>query len=64
MNKNEDFIDHICDLYGDYYDDTEEDSSIGGGNWAPGQRAEHKSLRVFQEELEDQGIKMSTAKIR
>ena len=64
MNRNEDFIDHICDLYGDYYDDTEEDSSIGGANWAPGQRAEHKSLRVFQEELEDQGIKMSTAKIR
>ncbi|WP_274941046.1 hypothetical protein [Chordicoccus furentiruminis] len=53
MNRNEDFIDHICDLYGDYYDDTEEDSSIGGANWTPGQRAEHKSLRVFQEELED-----------
>ena len=64
MNRNEDFIDHICDLYGDYYDDTEEDSSIGGANWAPGQRAEHKSLCVFQEELRDMGINMSTAKIR
>lgn len=58
------FIDHICDLYGDYYDDTEEDSSIGGSDWAPGQKAEHKSLRVFQGELKEQGIKLSTSKIR
>lgn len=64
MNRNEDFIDHICDLYGDYYDDTEEDSSIGGADWAPGQKAEHKSLRVFQDELREQGIKLSTSKIR
>lgn len=58
------FIKQICNLYGDYYDDTEEDSSIGGEDWKPGQKAGHKSLRLFQEELEEKGIKLSTGKIR
>lgn len=58
------FIRHICDLYGDYYDDREENSSIGGEDWKPGQRADHKSLRIFKEELEKFGMKLSTGKIR
>lgn len=58
------FIDHICNLYGDNYDDTVEDSSIGGEDWAPGKKADHKSLRAFQEELSELGIHLSTGKIR
>lgn len=58
------FIGRICDLYGDSYDDTVEDSSIGGEDWAPGKKADHKSLRAFQEELNELGIHLSTGKIR
>lgn len=60
----QEFIDKICSLYGDSYDDTEEDSSLGGSDWAPGKTAQHKSLRAFQEELEEKGIRLSTGKIR
>lgn len=68
MNKQErisqSFIDRICDLYDDVYDDTVEDSSIGGEDWVPGKRAGHKSLKAFQEELDEKGIHLSTGKIR
>lgn len=60
----EEFIKKICDLYGDEYDDTVEDSHFGGENWKPGVRADHKSLRLFKEELEDLGIHLSTGKLR
>jgi len=64
-NPSAEFIDQICFLYHDSYDDREEDSSIGGDNWAPGQKALHTSLNVFQKELEKgYDIKISTAKIR
>ena len=60
-----DFIDRICNLYADIYDDREENSSIGGEDWAPGKMALHTSLAAFQKELEEgYGIKLSTAKIR
>lgn len=60
----DEFISRICSLYGDNYDDTEEDSSLGGEDWYPGKRADHKSLRIFKEELEEQDIHLSTSKIR
>lgn len=59
-----DFIKMICDLYGDTYDDREEDSSLGGADWIPGTKANHASLAAFQKELKGKGIELSTAKIR
>ena len=64
-NPSQEYIKFICDLYGDVYDDREEDSSIGGEDWKPGQRAIHTSLNQFQKELaEEHGISLSTSKIR
>lgn len=64
MTSSKGFIDLICRLYGDRFDDREEDSAPGGLDWKPGQRSLHKSLTSFQKELEEQGIKISTGKIR
>ena len=73
------FIQEICVLYGDHYDDRVEDSKPptagrkdgkaekrqAGENWRPGLSAEHKSLSGFQKELlEKYGISLSTSKIR
>ena len=67
------YIDYICTLYGDIYDDRIEDSrppAAGGlyrdpgGEWIPGKTAQHKSLNVFQKQLRDMGIQISTSKIR
>ena len=67
------YIDMICTLYGSTYDDRIEDCkppTAGasyrdpGRDWIPGVVAGHKSLIAFQRELEDKGIKLSTAKIR
>lgn len=73
------FVWKICSLYGDYYDDRLEDSRPptagkkkgkndkreAGADWMPGMRAVHKSLNVFQKELEEKyGICISTSKIR
>ena len=59
------YIDLICSFYGDYYDDREEDSSLGGADWEPGKKAMHTSLNMFQKILQDvHDIKISTAKIR
>lgn len=59
------FIGLICRLYGDSYDDREEDSAPGGESWVPGQKANHTSLAAFQKILlEVHGISLSTAKIR
>ena len=58
------FIDWICRLYGDSYDDREEDSAPGGSDWMPGQKARHKSLHAFRKELaEVNDIALSTSKI-
>lgn len=59
------FINLICSLYGDTYDDREEDSRPGGEDWEPGVKALHTSLAAFQKELEEiHDIHLSTAKIR
>lgn len=73
------FIQDICTLYGDCYDDRIEDSRpptagrrngqtdkrLAGADWEPGMPAGHKSLSVFQMELLDKhGIRLSTSKIR
>ena len=63
-NPSQDYIDLICTLYGDRYDDREEDSRPGGEDWVPGEKAMHTSLAAFQKELEERDIKLSTAKIR
>lgn len=63
-NPSAEFIDMICGLYGDQYDDRYEDSKPGGSDWVPGQRADHTSLAAFRAELKKYGYDMSTAKIR
>lgn len=76
MNKREpskEYIEYICSLYGDIYDNRIEDCrppAAGndfrdpGDDWKPGQVAEHKSLNAFQKELKAKGILLSTTKIR
>ena len=55
----------ICRLYGDVYDDREEDSRIKGMDWTPGMKARHKSLGAFQAELEQvHGIHLSRSKLQ
>ena len=76
---SDEFIQKICRIYGDIYDDRIEDSrppSAGkkngvverreaGTDWFPGMAAGHKSLAAFQRELEEiHGMKLSTSKIR
>ena len=63
-DPSRDYIERICDLYGDTYDDREEDSKPGGENWVPGKEANHTSLVAFQKMLKENGIELSTAKIR
>ena len=59
------YIAFICNLYGDVYDDREEDSKFKGLDWEPGVRASHKSLAVFQQELDDvHGIRLSRTKLQ
>lgn len=67
------YIEQICSLYDDVYDDRIEDCKpptagveyrTPGVDWVPGQISNHKSLHSFQKELEEQGIKLSTSKIR
>ena len=64
VSPSQEFISLICTLYNDNYDDREEDSSIGGEDWMPGEKAMHTSLGAFQRELKDIGIELSTAKLR
>ena len=70
---SKEYINFICELYGDIYDDRIEDCkppTAGaeirdpGKDWNPGQEANHKSLNAFQKELTSMGIKISTSKIR
>ena len=56
---------YICRIYGDVYDDREEDSRIRGLDWVPGVKAGHKSIAAFQKELEEvHGIRLSRTKIQ
>lgn len=61
---SKDYIELICRLYGDKYDDQEEDSAPGGADWQPGMKARHKSLAAFKRELEEEGISLTTGKIK
>ena len=72
-NPSQDYIDYICSLYGSSYDDRIENTApptagdqmrIPGEDWLPGVPANHKSLQAFKKELELQGIKLSTSKIK
>ena len=64
-DPSRDFIERICDLYGDTYDDREEDSRIRGLDWQPGMKAAHKSMGAFQKELEEvYGIHLSRTKLQ
>lgn len=59
-----DYINFICSLYNDVYDDRIEDTKPGGLDWIPGATADHKSLAAFQKELTEQGIKLSRSKLQ
>ena len=70
---SQDYISYICSLYGSSYDDRIENTApptagdqmrTPGEDWAPGVQANHKSLQSFKRELEQQGIKLSTSKIK
>ena len=63
-DPSREYITQICELYGDVYDDREEDSRPGGDDWQPGVPANHTSLVAFQKTLKERGIILSTAKIR
>lgn len=62
---SQEYVAFICQLYGDRYDDREEDSKIKGLDWEPGMKASHKSMAAFQKELEEvHGIHMSRTKLQ
>lgn len=70
---SKEYIEYICSLYCDVYDDRNEDCRppaagdklrAAGVDWVPGQVADHKSLGAFQKQLDELGIKLSTSKIR
>lgn len=70
---SKDYIEYICELYDDVYDDRIENCcppmagkarQKAGEYWMPGERAHHKSLITFQNELLELGIKLSTTKLR
>lgn len=72
-NPSQEYIAFICSLYGSSYDDRIENTSPPtagdnprdpGADWQPGIPANHKSLISFQRELREQGIKLSTSKIK
>ena len=72
-NPSQDYIDYICSLYNSSYDDRIENTApptaggkfrTPGEDWAPGMTANHISLISFQRELTEQGIKLSTSKIK
>ena len=62
---SQEYVSMICSLYGDKYDDREEDSKIKGLDWEPGVKAQHKSIAAFQKELENvHGIHLSRTKLQ
>lgn len=70
---SQDYIDFICSLYNSSYDDRIENTApptaggedrTPGEDWVPGMTANHKSLISFQRELAEQGIRLSTSKIK
>lgn len=66
INPSKEYIEYICGLYGDAYDDRIEDSRPQGSDWKPGgQQANHMSLERFRKLLlNSYEINLSTTKIR
>lgn len=73
QEPSKEYIEYICNLYGDLYDDRVEDCkppAAGddfrdpGEDWRPGKEADHKSLSAFQRESNARGIKLSSSIIR
>ena len=59
------YVEYICGLYEDRYDDQDEDSKPFGADWKPGERSNHLSLEGFRKKLMNSyDIELSTAKIR
>ncbi len=64
-SPSQEYIRMICRLYGNIYDDREEDSKPKGLDWEPGVKACHKSISSFQKELDDiHGIHLSRTKLQ
>lgn len=72
-NPSQDYFDFVCSLYNSSYDDRIEntapptaggDNRTPGDDWMPGVPANHKTLISFQRELAEQGIRLSTSKIK
>ena len=70
---SQEYINAICELYNDTYDDRVENTCpptagnspcTPGEDWAPEQCAEHKSLSGFQCELQKKGFSLSTSRIK
>lgn len=62
---SQEFINFICSLYNDVYDNREEDSKPGDEDWVPREKAMHQSLGAFRKELKDaHNVELSTVKIR
>ena len=62
---SQEYVAFICQLYGDRYDDREEESKIKGLNWEPGMKASHKSMAAFQKDMEEiHGIHLSRTKLQ
>lgn len=66
LDPSNEYVEYICNLYGDTYDDRIEDSRPQGTDWKPGGLcADHLSLERFKKLLmSDYGIELSTSKIR
>ena len=45
------YVERICRMYGDVYDDREEDSRIKGLDWVPGMKAGHKSMASYEDKI-------------
>lgn len=67
------YVEHICNMYGDVYDDRLEDCRPPAAgdefrdpeeDWKPGPVADYKSFAASQKELENQEINLSSSKIR
>lgn len=65
IDPSAEYVKYICGLYGDRYDDQDEDSKPHGVDWKPGEKSKHLSLESFRKKILDlYDIDLSTAKIR
>ena len=65
LDPSAEYVKYICNLYGNRYNDQDEDSKPLGADWKPGKKAKHLSLEGFRKRLlNSYDIELSTAKIR